>query len=138
MDTHTHSRSRLSVNGTDCPFGFTGGFIVGTILPLQYIIMNVLFEITKFYKIFMFIIIYFLTLNQMMFHISTTNYKTNLVICKKNSLRMQISQAIHVIIYHQCKVMAVNLCVQSKSNFLAQDIFFQCALSIPIGVIYSI
>jgi len=75
-------------------------------------------------KDFMQFTIYFLTLNQMMVHISTTNYKMDLIVCKENSLRMQIVQATHVIISYQCKVMAISLCVQSKSNFLARDKLF--------------
>jgi hypothetical protein len=68
--------------------------------------------------------IYFVTLNQMMVHISTINYTTNFVVCKTNSLRMWITQAMHITISHQYKVMAIGLCVQSKSNFLACDKFF--------------
>lgn len=41
--------------------------------------------------------IYFLTLNQMVVHIWTTNYRTDLVICKENSLGMRIAQVTHVI-----------------------------------------
>jgi len=68
--------------------------------------------------------IYFLTLNQMMVHILITNYMMDLVVCKKNSLRMRIAQTIHVIISNQCKVMTIGLYVQPKSNFLAWDKFF--------------
>ncbi len=91
------------------------------VVPIN--IMNVLFEIIELKKIFMQFIIYFLTLNQMIVHIWTTNYRTNLVVCRKNSLCMRIAQATHVIISHHCKVMAI-LCVRSKSNFLAGDKFY--------------
>jgi hypothetical protein len=74
----------------------------------------------------------------MMVSISTTNYKTNLVVCKRKSLCMRIVEAIHVIISYQCKAMAINSCVKPKSIFFAGDKFFQHDLIMPIGAIYLI
>jgi hypothetical protein len=45
---------------------------------------------------------------------------------------MQITQAIHIIISHQCKVIVIDLCVQSKSNFFAWDNFFNILLLYPL------
>jgi hypothetical protein len=45
---------------------------------------------------------------------------------------MQIAQAIHIIISHQYKVMVTGLCVQSKSNFFAQDKFSSILLLYPL------